>query len=137
MGKAWPRFLPGESAEVLAHALIIEANAIVVEQLGSGQEDLISAHQRAESYARAHYSPDDLRTAWNTCATAPENGNILLHHLVQFCPAPEPALESFGRRRHGSAFAAAQRLRSELGKTRRMTVMERPGAKSLRRLARA
>jgi len=134
MGKAWPRFLPRENAEAIVHALIIEANAIVVEQLGSGQVDLIAAHQRAEIYARAHYSPDDLRTAWNACAAAPENSNILLHHLVQFCPIPEPARGSFGQRRHGSAFVAAQRLRSDLVRTRQLTTTGKSSEKAYPRL---
>jgi hypothetical protein len=116
MGKAWPRFLPEANTGAIAHALIIEANAIVVEQFGEGQEDLIAAHDRAESYARAHYSPDDIRTAWNACAAAPENNNILLHHLVRFCP-PAPPREN--GRRHGSAITAARRLRSDFGRSRR------------------
>jgi hypothetical protein len=125
MGRAWPRFLPGASAETIAHALIIEANAIVVEQLGEGQADLIVAHDRAEAYARAHYSPEDIRSAWNACATAPENDNILLHHLVRFYETAEPAPESYGQRRRGSALVAAKRLRSELSEARPMTAMER------------
>jgi len=90
MGQAWPRFLPEKTAEAIAHALIIEARAIIVEQFADGQQDLIEAHDRAVRYARSHYSPDEVRGAWNACATAPGNGNILLHHLVTFsAPATE------------------------------------------------
>jgi hypothetical protein len=83
-GQAWPRFLPETPAEAIAHALIIEAQAIIVEQLAEGQRDLIEAHDRAASYARSHYTADEVRGAWNACAAAPGNGNILLHHLVTF-----------------------------------------------------
>ena len=93
MGQAWPRFLPGSPAEAIAHALMIEARAILVEQLGEGQRDLIEAHQRAMSYARGRYRPDEIRTAWNACATATGNSNILLHYLTTFAPAVEDGSE--------------------------------------------
>jgi len=83
-GQAWPRFLPETPAEAIAHALIIEARAIIVEQLAEGQRDLIEAHDRAACYARSHYTADEVRGAWNACAAAPGNGNILLQHLVTF-----------------------------------------------------
>jgi hypothetical protein len=112
MGKAWPRFLPGTNPEAIVHALIIEANAIVVEQLAEGQAELIAAHDRAEAYARAHYSPEDIRAAWNACATAPDNGNIMLHHLVKFYAPSVAARENLSSRQHGLARAAAKRLPS-------------------------
>jgi len=90
--------------------LIIEANAIVVEQLAEGQAELIAAHDRAEAYARAHYSPEDIRAAWNACATAPDNSNILLHHLVKFCAPSAPARENLGSAQHSLALAATKRL---------------------------
>ena len=93
MAQAWPRFLPGSPAEAIAHALMIEAHAILVEQLGEGQRDLIEAHQHAMSYARARYRPDEIRTAWNACATAAGNSNILLHYLTTFVPATEDRSE--------------------------------------------
>jgi hypothetical protein len=96
--------------EALAHALIIEANAIVVEQLAEGQAELIAAHDRAEAYARAHYSPEDIRAAWNACATAPDNSNILLHHLVKFCAPSVPARENLSTGQHSLARAATKRL---------------------------
>jgi len=68
MGQAWPRFLPGSTPEALAHALIIEAYAIVVEQLAEGHRALIDAHERAMSYASFRYSPDEIRIACNACA---------------------------------------------------------------------
>lgn len=134
MGKAWPRFLPEANAGALAHALIIEANAIVVEQFGEGQDDLIAAHDRAESYARAHYSADDIRTAWNACAAAPDNNNILLHHLVRFCP-PAPPRENGGQ--HGAAITAMYRLRANLGGSRRSPAPVRGRHKPLRQPAAA
>ena len=88
MGQAWPRFLLGSTPEALAHALIIEAYAIVVEQLAEGQRALIDAHERAMSYASFRYSPDEIRIACNACATAPGNWNILLHYLTTFCAQP-------------------------------------------------
>jgi hypothetical protein len=88
MGQAWPRFLRGSTPEALALALIIEAYAIVVEQLAEGQQDLIDAHERAMSYASFHYSPGEIRNACNACATAPGNSNILLHYLTTFCARP-------------------------------------------------
>jgi hypothetical protein len=93
MGQAWPRFLPGSPAEAIAHALMIEARVILVEQLGEGQRDLIEAHQRAMSYARGRYRPDEIRTAWNACATATGNSNILLHYLTTFAPAVDEGSE--------------------------------------------
>lgn len=87
MGRAWPRFLPEPQPEAIAHAVIIEAWAIVIEQLAEGHAELIRAHEQAESYARTRYSSDDLRVAWNACAAAQENSNILLHHLVSFWPS--------------------------------------------------
>jgi hypothetical protein len=110
MGKAWPRFLPEATRQAIAHALIIEANAMVVEQLAEGQAELIAAHDRAEAYARAHYSPEDIRAAWNACATAPDNSNILLHHLVKFCATSAPARENLSMEQHSPARAATKRL---------------------------
>ncbi|SRR5258708_2208697 len=93
MGQAWPRFLPGSTAEAIAHALMIEARAILVEQLGEGQPDLIEAHQRAMAYAQTRYRPEEIRAAWNVCATAAGNSNILLHFLTTFVPAAEDRSE--------------------------------------------
>jgi hypothetical protein len=112
MGKAWPRFLPEATPEAIARALIIEANAIVVEQLGEGQAELIAAHDRAEAYARAHYSPEDICAAWNACATAPDNSNILLNHLLTFCVPSMPTRVNFSTRQHGLARPATKRLPS-------------------------
>ena len=105
MGQAWPRFLPATPPEAIAHALIIEAQAIIVEQLGDGQRALFEAHERAMVYARSHFSDDEVRAACNECATAPGNTNILLHHLVvsarsvvgvQQFAAPENGIKIFG-----------------------------------------
>lgn len=84
MEKAWPRFLPESTPEAIAHALIIEASAIVVDQLGEGHRDLLEAHQRAEVFARARYDEDHLDRALAACADQPNNENILLHHLMRF-----------------------------------------------------
>jgi hypothetical protein len=90
MGQAWPRFLPEVTEETTAHALIIEARTIIVEQLAEGQGDLIEAHERAMSYARARYSRDEIRIACNACATASGNENTMLHYLMTFSlPAVE------------------------------------------------
>jgi len=75
MGQAWPRFLPGSTAEAIAHALMIEA------------------HQRAMAYAQTRYRPEEIRAAWNVCATAAGNSNILLHFLTTFVPAAEDRSE--------------------------------------------
>ena len=87
MGKAWPRFLPSPTVEAIAHALIIEAPAIVVAQLGEGYDDLFQAHNRAEAFARAHYSEGDLRKALHVCTAFPSNEDIPLHHVTHFLPA--------------------------------------------------
>jgi hypothetical protein len=125
MGKAWPRFLPKPTPEAIAHALIIEASAIIIEQLAEGHADLIRAHERAEAHARAHYSDDDLRRAWNACATEPGNGNVLLHHLVRFWPAPaEGRQEARGVRPHRPATASAKRLPTQYRNIRRVNVSD-------------
>ena len=49
MGKAWPRFFPDATAEATAHALLIEAHAILIEHLGVGHLDLFLAHRRDPS----------------------------------------------------------------------------------------
>ena len=73
MGKAWPRFLPEPTPEAVMHALIIEAYAIVVEQMSDGQASLNEAHQRAFSYAAARYNAAEIDAANQACAAAPEN----------------------------------------------------------------
>ena len=73
MCKAWPRFLPEPTTDAIAHALIIEAYAIVVEQLLDGHASLGEAHDRALSYAEAHYGADRVQTAREACAADPEN----------------------------------------------------------------
>jgi hypothetical protein len=73
MGKAWPRFLPEPSTDAIAHAVIIEAYAIVVEQLSDGHASLGEAHDRAFSYAKSHYGADEVRAARDACAAASEN----------------------------------------------------------------
>ena len=73
MCKAWPRFLPQPSTDAIAHALIIEAYAIVVEQLSDGHASLGEAHDRALNYATSHYGADEVRAARKACAAAPEN----------------------------------------------------------------
>lgn len=78
MGKAWPRFLPEPTPETIAYALIIEASAIVVDQLGEGHGDLLQAHYRAEVFARAHYGEDHLDRALAACAAQSNNASILL-----------------------------------------------------------
>jgi hypothetical protein len=82
MGRAWPRYLPGATAEAIVCALLIEAHAILVEQLADARQDLIEAHDRAASYARTHYTPDEVRAAWNACAATAGNENILLYYAA-------------------------------------------------------
>ena len=84
MGHAWPRYLPEATADATAHALLIEAYAILVEHLADTRQELIAAHDRAASYARARYTPEEVRDAWNLCAAAPGNESMLLHHFVAF-----------------------------------------------------
>ena len=84
MSKAWPRFLPDATADELAYALIIEAYAIVVEQLCDGHGCLGEAHERALSYAEIRYSPDEIRAALDACAAAPDNEGSPLQYLVGF-----------------------------------------------------
>ena len=73
MGKAWPRFLPEPSTDAIAHAVIIEAYAIVVEQLSDGHASLGEAHDRALNYAASRYGADEVREARQACAADPEN----------------------------------------------------------------
>lgn len=87
MGKAWPRFLPEPTSEAIAHALIIEAYAIVVGELSEGHASLSEVHDRALCYAKSQYGHDDIRAAWSACAAAPENQNARLEHLVMFWPS--------------------------------------------------
>jgi hypothetical protein len=90
MAKAWPRLLPEPETDAIAHALIIEAYAIVVEQLSDGHESLIEAHYRALGYAEARYSPDEIRAARDACGAASENHAVRLPYLVGYGPfAPE------------------------------------------------
>jgi hypothetical protein len=79
MGKAWPRFLPEAGTDAIAHALIIEAYAIVVEQLSDEQASLGEAHDRALNYAESQYGADAVRAA---CAAAPENQTSRLPLLL-------------------------------------------------------
>jgi hypothetical protein len=93
MGKAWPRFFPDATAEATAHALLIEAHAILVEHLGEGRLDLFLVHQRAIIYARAHYSPDEIQAALEACAAAAGPRGALLNHWdAPGEPQAEPAL---------------------------------------------
>jgi len=80
MGKAWPRFFPDATAEATAHALLIEAHAILIEHLGVGHLDLFLAHRRAIVYARAHYSSDEIQDALAACAAAAGSHSALLSH---------------------------------------------------------
>ncbi len=89
MGKAWPRFLPAPTPEAIAHALIIEASAIVVDRLGDGHGDLFKAHRRAEVFARAQYGEDHLERALAACAAQPDNENILLHRVLRFAASSD------------------------------------------------
>ena len=82
MSKAWPRFLPEPSTDAIAHALIIEAYAIVVEQLSDGHGSLGEAHDRALSYARSRYAAEAIRDARDACAVAPENQTARLPLLL-------------------------------------------------------
>lgn len=82
MGKAWPRFLPEPSTDAIAHALIIEAYAIVVEQLSDGHASLGEANDRALSYADSHYGADAVRAARDACAADPENQTARLPLLL-------------------------------------------------------
>ncbi len=80
MEQAWPRFLPGTTAAATAHALVIEAHAILVEECIEPRGDLIDAHRRALSYARDHYGEEDVRRAWDACAAA--NRDARPDHLM-------------------------------------------------------
>jgi len=82
MCKAWPRFLPEPNTDAIAHALIIEAYAIVVEQLADGLASLGEAHDRALSFAAAQYDLEVVRTAREACAAAPENQTARLPLLL-------------------------------------------------------
>jgi hypothetical protein len=82
MCKAWPRFLSEPTTDAIAHALIIEAYAIVVEQLGDGQASLGEAHARALVYAATHYDADEVRAARDACAADPENQTSRLPLLL-------------------------------------------------------
>jgi hypothetical protein len=82
VGKSWPRFLPEPTPEAIAHALIIEASAIIVDRLGEGHGDLFKAHRRAEVFARTYYGDDHLERALAACAAQPNNENVLLRYLM-------------------------------------------------------
>jgi hypothetical protein len=82
MSKAWPRFLPEPSTDAVAHAVIIEAYAIVVEQLSDGHASLGEAHDRALSYAASHYAAEQIRTAREACAADPANQTARLPLLL-------------------------------------------------------
>ena len=82
MGHAWPRYLPDATADATAHALLIEAYALLVEHLADTRGELIAAHDRAATYARARYTAEEVRAAWDACAAAPGNESNLLHHFV-------------------------------------------------------
>jgi hypothetical protein len=82
MCKAWPRFLPEPSTDAIAHALIIEAYAIVVEQLADGHATLGEAHDRAVSFAKAQYGLEEVRTAREACAADPANQTARLPLLL-------------------------------------------------------
>jgi hypothetical protein len=97
MGKAWPRFFPDATAEATAHALLIEAHAILIEHLGVGHLDLFLAHRRAIVYARATYSADEIQAALAACAAAAGSRAALLNHCdvpaePQAAPREQPAL---------------------------------------------
>ena len=92
MAKAWPRFLPEPQPDAIAHALIIEAYAIVVEQLWDRRDTLGEAHSRALSYAETRYSPDQIRAARDACAVAPENDTPRREYLVGADPVAGGAL---------------------------------------------
>ncbi len=82
MGQAWPRYLPGATTEAIVCALLIEAHAILVDVLADTRQGLPSSMghgDRAASYARTHYTPDEVRAAWNACAATAGNENILLY----------------------------------------------------------
>ena len=93
MGHAWPRYLPEATAEARVHALLIEAHAILVEQAVEGGRELLAAHDRAASYARTHYTAEEIRGALNACAAASGNDSILLYD-VMILGAPGGATDS-------------------------------------------
>ena len=82
MCKAWPRFLPEPSTDAIAHALIIEAYAIVVEQLSDGLGSLSEAHDRALGFAESQYAAEAILAARDACAAAPENQTARLPLLL-------------------------------------------------------
>jgi len=82
MSRAWPRFLPEPSTEAIAHALIIEAYAIVVEQLSDGLGSLSEAHDRALGFAESQYAAEAILAARDACAAAPENQTARLPLLL-------------------------------------------------------
>jgi len=82
MCKAWPRFLPEPSTDAIAHALIIEAYAIVVEQLSDGHASLGEAHDRALSFAESRYAAEAILAARQACAAASENQTARLPLLL-------------------------------------------------------
>jgi len=86
MGAAWPRFLPRPTPEAIAHALIIEACAILVEEFREGHGDLFRAHKRAEAFARERYSEEALQRALDACAGVLGNESISLHYVMCFLP---------------------------------------------------
>jgi hypothetical protein len=94
MGKAWPRFLPEPGTDAIAHALIIEAYAIVVEQLSDEQASLGEAHDRALNYAESQYGADAVRAARDACAAAPENQTSRLPLLLGLQRFEEEAVRS-------------------------------------------
>jgi hypothetical protein len=73
--------------EAISYALIIEASVIASEAWGDGQSNLFKAHKRAEIFARARCSEDEIQNALTTCAALPGNENLLLHHVMCFLPA--------------------------------------------------
>jgi hypothetical protein len=89
MSRAWPRFLPEPGADAIAHALIIEAYVIVVEQLADGHASLGEAHDRALSYARSQYAEDQILAAREACAAAAENQTGRLPLLLGLRPFGE------------------------------------------------
>jgi hypothetical protein len=86
MTRAWPRFLPEPQPEAIAHALFIEAYAILSEELGEGVDSLRAVQARALGYAQSHYRPDQIEAARAACAAAPENRGARVDYLVGLEP---------------------------------------------------
>jgi hypothetical protein len=117
MNHAWPRFLPDAPPAAIAHALIIEAHAILVEQGVEQKAVLMDAHRRAMSYACSAYGQDAVLRAWN--ASAAVKGGATSDHLMALLLFGAEVAWQAGLSRDAAASAAEDGGAVPLSDTRR------------------